>query len=70
MGLSIDETTGKIIGLDNAFDRFQERVGKLKLEELKNQAEIAKRIANEQEKNVSKIGVERDYQISNSRSFE
>ena len=70
LGLSIDETTGKIIGLDNAFDRFQERVGKLKLEELKNQAEIAKRIANEQEKNVSKIGVERDYQISNSRSFE
>lgn len=35
LGLSIDETTGKIIGLDNALNVFESRIAKLKLKEMK-----------------------------------
>lgn len=41
LGLSIDKTTGKIIGLDNAFTQFQNKVNSQRNKELKTQADIA-----------------------------
>lgn len=53
LGLSIDETTGKITGLDSALNQFENRIEKLKLNELKVQATVAKKMANEQYADMS-----------------
>lgn len=53
LGLSIDETTGKILGLDEAFKKISDRNQKLKLNELKNQNEISKMKASEAFTNTS-----------------
>lgn len=41
LGISIDKTTGKIIGLDNAFSQFQQKVNSQRNKQLKTQADIA-----------------------------
>ena len=48
LGLSIDETTGKILGLDNAFNQFQKKVSELKLKQLRVDANISKNKVNSQ----------------------
>lgn len=70
LGLSIDETTGKIIGLDGAFDQFQRRIAKMKLSELNLQADIANRIAQQTGKMASKYGVKQAFQKDTYQFFE
>lgn len=70
LGLSIDETTGKIIGLDGAFDQFQRRIAKMKLSELNLQADIANRIAKQTEKIASKYGAMEGFSTETYSFFE
>lgn len=56
LGLSIDETTGKILGLDSAFDQFQKKVSELKLKQLRVDANISKNKVNSQFSQISITG--------------
>lgn len=71
LGISIDETTGKIIGLDTAFNRFQQRINQLKLSELNTQAEIAKNKVAALEKEVSPYNnVTTSYKLENAKTYD
>ena len=54
LGLSIDETTGKIIGLDNALNVFESRIAKMKLKEMKNIVDNAQMVAGANLENIAK----------------
>lgn len=70
LGLSIDETTGKIIGLDGAFDQFQRRISRIKLNQLNLQADIANRISRQTEHIASKYGAKQAFQKETYQFFE